>query len=225
LFLIKRLFNFVPFMKNGAGYSDKQVQIMEAAEELFSEKSFDGTSVRDVAHKAGVNLAMISYYFGSKEKLMESLFKYRGDRITMQLETVLDNKELSSVDKMYVLIDSYIDRIIKQQCFHKIMAREQMTDLKGTTTQLILRLKKTNQELVKKLIREGQRSGEFRKNVDVPLLMATLVGTTSHLLTTQHYYRKLNNLESLSDDEFRKHLRKKLSSHLKSVFKAILSYE
>jgi AcrR family transcriptional regulator len=206
-------------------YSEKQMQIMEAAEELFAEKGFDGTSVRDIAEEAGVNLAMISYYFGSKDKLMESLFKYRGESIKLQLESMIENKELSSLQKVYALIDNYIDRIMKQQCFHKILSRIQMVELKGITTQLIHELKRTNQELVKKLIQEGQRRGEFKKNIDVPLMMAILVGTTSHLVTTQHYYRKLNNLESLSDEEFEKLIKKKLSHHLKLVFKAILTYE
>jgi AcrR family transcriptional regulator len=206
-------------------YSDKQIQIMEAAEELFAEKGFDGTSVRDIAEEAGVNLAMISYYFGSKEKLMESLFKYRGGSIRLQLESMLENKELNSLQKVNALIDNYIDRIMKQQCFHKILSREQMVDLKGANTRLIHELKRTNQELVKKLIQEGQKKGEFKKNIDVPLMMATLIGTASHLVTTQHYYRKLNNLESLPDEEFEKHIKKKLSNHLKSLFKAILTYE
>jgi AcrR family transcriptional regulator len=206
-------------------YSEKQVQIMEAAEQFFAENGFDGTSVRDIAEKAGVNLAMISYYFGSKEKLMESLFRYRGESIKLQLESMIENKELTSLQKVYALIDGYIERIMKQQCFHKIMSRVQMVELHGITTQLIYELKRTNQELVKKLILEGQRNGEFKKNVDVPLMMATLVGTASHVVTTQHYYRKLNNLESLSDEEFTKHIKKKLSNHLKSLFKAILTYE
>lgn len=206
-------------------YSEKQMRIMEAAEELFAEKGFDGTSVRDIAEEAGVNLAMISYYFGSKERLMESLFKYRGESIKLQLENMIENKELSSLQKVYALIDNYIDRIMKQQCFHKILSRIQMVELKGITTQLIHELKRTNQELVKKLIQEGQRRGEFKKNIDVPLMIATLVGTTSHLVTTQHYYRKLNNLESLTDEEFEKLIKKKLSHHLKLVFKTILTYE
>jgi AcrR family transcriptional regulator len=206
-------------------YNEKQVQIMEAAEELFAEKGFAGTSVRDVAKKAGVNLAMISYYFGSKQKLMESIFKYRGQNITLQLESMLQNTEMNAIEKVYSLIDNHIDRMMKQPCFHKIMAREQMAHLKGTTTKLIHELKRRNQELVQRLIAEGQKKGEFKKNVDVPLMMATLIGTTNHLITTQHYYRKLNNLESLSDEEFKKHIKKKLSNHLKSLFKAVLMYE
>ena len=213
-------------MKNLAvEYNEKQVQIMEAAERLFAENGFDGTSVRDISEKAGVNLAMISYYFGSKEKLMESLFVYRGHSITLQLKTMLQDKRMSSLQKVYGLIDSYMDKIMKLQCFHKIMSREQMADVKGATTKLIHDLKKKNQELVQQLISEGQKNGEFKKNIDVPMLMATLIGTTAHIVTTQHYYRKLNNLEDMSDDEFERHIKKKLSNYLKSLFKSTLSYE
>src|SRR5512138_657276 len=102
------------------GYNDKQMQIMEAAEKLFSEKGFDGTSVRDIAEEAGVNLAMISYYFGSKEKLMQAIFRHRGEHMKLQLENMLKNQELGSLEKLNLLIDGFIDRVIKQQCFHKI---------------------------------------------------------------------------------------------------------
>ena len=206
-------------------YNEKQVQIMEAAEELFSEKGFDGTSVRDIAEEAGVNLAMISYYFGSKEKLMEAIFRHRGESMKLQIESMITNKQLKPLEKIYTLIDGFIARVTKLQCFHKIMTREQMMSKGNATYKLIHQLKKTNQELIQQLIREGQRTGEFKKNIDIPLMMATLVGTINQLFTTKHYYREINNLQSLSDEEFEKHLRKKLSNHLKLVFKAILTYE
>ncbi|MEO6348401.1 MAG: TetR family transcriptional regulator, partial [Aquaticitalea sp.] len=56
--------------------NDKQIQILEVAEKLFAEHGFDGTSVRQIAHEADINIAMISYYFGSKEKLLEALFNF-----------------------------------------------------------------------------------------------------------------------------------------------------
>lgn len=206
-------------------FNEKQILIMQAAEKLFAEKGFAGTSVRDIADEANVNLAMISYYFGSKEKLMETIFKYRGENIKLQLENMLQNKKMSSLEKVYLLIDNHINRFMQQQCFHKIMVREQMMNIAGATHKLIHQLKKTNQELVKQLIVEGQKKGEFKKNIDVPLMMATLIGTTNHLVTTQHYYREINDLQSMPDEEFQAHLKKKLSHHLKSLFKAILTYE
>src|SRR5215213_1874101 len=112
-------------------YNEKQVQIMEAAEKLFADNGFAGTSVRDIAEAANVNLAMISYYFGSKEKLMEAMFKYRGEHLTMQLQNILHAKDLSPLQKVEKLIDDYIDRIFKKQCFHKVMVREQMANSTG----------------------------------------------------------------------------------------------
>ncbi|WP_315818732.1 TetR family transcriptional regulator [Paraflavitalea speifideaquila] len=57
--------------------TDKREHILLVAEELFAVKGFDGTSVRDIANQAAVNLAMISYYFGSKENLLKELIEYR----------------------------------------------------------------------------------------------------------------------------------------------------
>ena len=206
-------------------YSEKQIQIIEAAEKLFADNGFSGTSVRDIAEAAGVNLAMISYYFGSKEKLMEAMFSYRGHFMRLKLESILQNSNMTPLQKVEKLIDEYIDRIFNKQCFHKVMLREQMVDSTGPIAEQITQLKVTNQALFKQLIHEGQKKGDFKKGLDVPFLMMTLVGTTSQLLTAQKYYRELNNLQHLPDEEFKKHIKKKLSVYLKNLFKAILTYE
>ena len=198
---------------------------METAEILFAEKGFNGTSVRDIAEKASVNLAMISYYFGSKDKLLEALFTYRGESIKLKLESMIENKELGSMDKVNWLIDHYIDKVMSQQCFSRIMVREQVMNHTGVTAELIFQMKKRNQELIGRLIHDGQKKGEFKKHIDVPLLMATLIGTANNMVTTQHYYREINNLKNMADEEFQKHIRKKLSQHLKRIFKAILTNE
>lgn len=49
-------------------------RLLWAAEFLFGEKGFDGTSVREITQKAGCNVAAVNYHFGSKEKLYQALF-------------------------------------------------------------------------------------------------------------------------------------------------------
>lgn len=206
-------------------YSDKQIQIMEAAEELFAEKGFNGTSVRDIAEKAQVNLAMISYYFGSKDKLLETLFEYRGELSKSKLVSIIEKPNITSLEKVYLLIDNYIDKVFNQQCFYKIFTREQVLTQTGHIAELILQMKKNNQENITRLIQEGQKKGEFKKNIDTALMMHTIVGTANHLITTKHHYRELNNLQSLSEEELLKLIRKKLATHLKFIIKAILTHE
>lgn len=206
-------------------YSEKQIQIMEAAERLFADHGFAGTSVRDIAEAAGVNLAMISYYFGSKEKLMEAMFQHRGQHLKMQLQNILLNNNMTSFQKVEKLIEEYVERIFQKQCFHKVMIREQMMNNTGPIAEQIAQLKQNNQALFMQIIQEGQKKGDFKRGIDITFLMLTLVGTASQLLSTQHYYREANQLQNLSGEEFEKHLKKKLTAYLKTLFKAILSYE
>lgn len=206
-------------------YGEKQIQIMEVAEELISEKGFNGTSVRDIADKAGVNLAMISYYFGSKDKLLEAIFQRRGESTKLILEDLANKSGISCLDKMLLLVDHYIQKIINQQCFHRIMVREQSVSSNDAIAALILKMKRQNFEVIKRLVAEGQKKGEFRKNIDVHLLMTTMIGTTNHLFTSQYYYKELNNLKDMPEAEFQKHLHKKLAQHLKFLFKTILTNE
>ena len=53
----------------------KQLEIIAIAKELFAQHGFDATSVRDIAQRANINVAMINYYFNSKENLLETLVK------------------------------------------------------------------------------------------------------------------------------------------------------
>ena len=206
-------------------YSEKQKAIINAAEKLFAIKGFDGASVRDIATEADVNVAMISYYFGSKEKLMEAVFEERTTNIRLKVENLLQDEKLSHIQKVNVLIDDYVDKFIHQQEFHKIMMREQMIEKDTPIAALIHQLKKRNLESIKKLIMDGQHSGAFKKNIDIVLMMTTLVGTVTQMITSQHFYKKMNNLEGMEEIEFQKYMRKKLSAHLKNLFKQTLSNE
>jgi len=206
-------------------YNEKQIAIINTAEKLFALNGFDGTSVRDIAHEAGVNVAMISYYFGSKEKLMEAVFEQRTNNIRIKVENLMQDEKLTHLQKVNILIDDYVGKFIEQQEFHKIMMREQLIEKNTPISGFILELKKRNLSSIKKLIQDGQKCGEFKKNIDIVLMMTTMVGTVSQLLTSQRFYREINHLETLSEKEFHKHISRKLSSHLKNLFKISLYNE
>lgn len=56
---------------------DRRARILEAAERAFAESGFEGASLRQIVLAAGVNLATVYYYFGSKKGLMEAVLKRR----------------------------------------------------------------------------------------------------------------------------------------------------
>jgi len=206
-------------------FNNKQIQIIETAEKLFADRGFDGASVRDIADEAGINVAMISYYFGSKEKLLEALFNYRAMGTTQKLVSMIADKALKPVEKINLLIEYYIEKFHNQTCFHKIMSREQVASKRTAIAEMIRSFKKRNQQLIKEIILEGQKKGDFVKNIDIPILMATLIATVNHMVTTQHFYREINNLQDMPEEQFQKMMKKKLNAHFKFIFKAILTNE
>ena len=145
-------------------YNAKQLQIIQVAERLFAGKGFSGTSIRDIAHEADINVSMISYYFGSKEKLIEALFEVRSVESTTRLETIIANADLTPLQKIFILIDGAIDRLMGNQCFHNIMLREQLSgeDRTQVISDLIFELKFKNWEGLETIIKEGQKNGDFR---------------------------------------------------------------
>ena len=79
-------------MANAAHFSTKD-RILGAAEELFAQYGFAGTSLRQVTSRADVNIAAVNYHFGSKENLVNEVFRRRMDDMTAtrmsQLEAAL----------------------------------------------------------------------------------------------------------------------------------------
>ncbi|MBC7689142.1 MAG: TetR/AcrR family transcriptional regulator [Aquabacterium sp.] len=206
-------------------FNDKQLQIIETAERLFADKGFNGTSVREIADEAGVNLAMISYYFGSKEKLMEALFEHRVGNIKIRVESLIRDESLSPIEKVNMLIDEHIDRVMQKQCFHKVMVGVQVTNKNPAILKAANRVKIRNAEVIAELIKDGQKKGVFKKKVDLILMLNTMVGTVSQTIMSQEYYREFNKLTEIPAAEFEVSLKRKLSIHIKTLFKAILTNE
>jgi AcrR family transcriptional regulator len=205
--------------------SSKQSQLLDSAELLFSQKGFDGTSVRDIAEAAGINTAMISYYFGSKEKLMEEIFERKSLNIREKVDSLLKDESLDPFQKMYSLVDEYIDGILQRKVFHRILLCEQIINQNPTIIQLMEKMKTRNSECVNDLIRLGQKKGLFKKNIDIPMMTNTLIGTISHSLINMDFYKSYHHMEAMKDEEFERVLKKKLSVHIKNIYKAILTHE
>jgi AcrR family transcriptional regulator len=67
----------IPTAEAGQFPDPTQWRLLVAAEELFAEHGFAGTSVRDITTEAGANVAAVNYHFGSKQQLYQKLFELR----------------------------------------------------------------------------------------------------------------------------------------------------
>jgi len=203
-------------------FNDKQIEILEVAQTLFAEKGFDGTSIRDISKVAKINIAMVSYYFGSKERLLESLILFKTAGLKVQLENLLE-ENLEPVDKIDKLIELYINRINCNRGIYRILHFELSSKKRVLDLQSFSELKKVNLKSLELIIQEGQAKGVFRKDVIIPLITPTILGTFFHFQMNKPFFEEILNLKT--ETQYNNYIQNDLTKHIQQTIKALLIYE
>ncbi|OHT45095.1 TetR/AcrR family transcriptional regulator [Flavobacterium tructae] len=202
--------------------NDKKIQILEVAEKLFSEKGFEGTSIRDISKHAKINIAMVSYYFGSKERLLEALIIYKTADLKLQLENLLQ-ENIEPLDKVNKLIEIYITRISCNKGIFRVLHFELNSKKREKSMIAFTELKKGNLKSVESIIAQGQSKGVFRKDVIIPLITPTIIGTFFHFHMNRPFFEELLNLKT--EEMYNEYIKNSLTKHIQQTIKALLVYE
>ncbi|MFC3199298.1 TetR/AcrR family transcriptional regulator [Parapedobacter deserti] len=94
-----------------AGLSTEE-KIKEAARKVFLQKGYAATRTRDIAEEAGINLALLNYYFRSKEKLFEIVILEKMQLLLGRIGPILMNEDTSIEQKVEEIAAHYIDTLL-----------------------------------------------------------------------------------------------------------------
>ncbi|MDE3143527.1 MAG: TetR/AcrR family transcriptional regulator [Bacteroidota bacterium] len=200
---------------------DKKEHIINAAIELFAEKGFEGTSIRDLAAKADVNIAMVNYYFGSKDKLFEALIEHKASYMRERLEEITADKSKSDIEKLDVVIETYVNRILSQRYYHRIIHQEIMLKQREEVHNNIISIFSKNTEIIKNIIEHGIRKKVFKK-VDPELTFATILGTINQVTLSKSLCNQLMNKDKNFNPYNDENFKKRIITHLKQLIHSLL---
>ncbi len=96
--------------------NDTRERILDVAERLFMAHGYDGTSMRQITGEAGVNLAAVNYHFGSKEALIQEVFRRRLDWLNEERMRVLDRHEAEADGqpvKPSLIVDAFFGTLLR----------------------------------------------------------------------------------------------------------------
>lgn len=110
-------------MAKTSNNKDTEGQILEAAKEVFQKKGMDGARMQEIANEAGINKAMLHYYYRSKQLLFEAVFSNAFSLLAPQLNKVL-NDDSSIEDKVKNFTSSYITFISKHPYLPNFIIQE-----------------------------------------------------------------------------------------------------
>jgi AcrR family transcriptional regulator len=113
---------------------DARARLIDAAIKLFAEKGYEGTSVRDLATAAGVNVAAVSYHFGSKDELYHEALRAclapcgeMRERMQKHLDAALKNRSRKAAEEaLRGCIQDFLEVLVSPAARHShLVMREQ----------------------------------------------------------------------------------------------------
>lgn len=200
--------------------TDKRLSILEAAEKLFCELGYEATSTRQIAKEASANMAMINYYFGSKEGVFMEIMTKRVADFGSQLNSI-NEEQLPCMEKLLKAVDGYATRILSNHNFHKMMHRELSLPHRPEMFLKIKNAMKANLIIIEQIINTGIAEGSFRQ-IDVRMLIATIMGTISNVAISPAKVT-YGTILDINRKEDRKLITIRLIAHLKDLIVTFLT--
>ncbi|KQN34463.1 transcriptional regulator [Pedobacter sp. Leaf41] len=199
---------------------DKKQAILDAAEKLFCETGYEGTSTRQISKESGANMAMINYYFGSKEGVFIEIMNNRIEGFASQLKIINEDK-ISALEKLHKVIEGYANRIFSNIAFHKMMHRELSLTQRPDMYDKIKNAMSRNMSLLDRIIIDGIEDGSFG-NVDVRMIIATIMGTLTNVVIAPHKISKDKAID-LSNPKENKIIKERVIAHLQNLVTVYLT--
>ena len=130
---------------------DARLVLLQTAARLFAEHGFEAVSTRMLAKEANVNMAMIGYYFGSKEKLFEAIID---EYIPKTREALLNivQQNITSWEKFSMAMEVFVDKMFSNNTFSKLIYRELSLQQRPVHSERIMEAVMRNWQIMKEII-------------------------------------------------------------------------
>lgn len=179
--------------------SDTKVKIMEAARVLFADHGFEGTSVRDIAKKAEVNVASLNYHFSSKEKLFLEILQAGYTECALELRSFYEKNqgdlEKTLLDLFHYFLEnspdliSHFKMMMSSQHSHLLMSEGSSEDsLYGPPGGMVIA------EALRKLVPEAS-------DEDLHWGLRTIFSHITHIALIHNCCMRVNNNIAYSSQE------------------------
>jgi AcrR family transcriptional regulator len=202
--------------------SAKQIAILDVAEELIAQNGFDGTSVRDICNKAKVNVAMISYYFGSKEKMMGSLYQLRVNKTRQNFAEFTEIIKNGNPEMQMKEVVKFIEKqLFKYSYFHGFVTQELRAgdELKTELTAFY----ESSATTIKDIIQKGIATGVFSFAPKSEDILTLILGSALFVIRNKNFYQQF--VPCKTDNDYLKQSEKKVCASILLTIFATLGYQ
>jgi TetR/AcrR family transcriptional regulator len=161
------------------GAAPTRDQILDAAERLFAGQGFARTTIKQIGGAAGVNSALLYYYFGDKERLYrEVLQRLVGGLVDRTMTPLQAGGDPATRLRRFVAAQA--EALASRPAFPKLIMRELVDHDAAHAVAQVRRLSATSFRRLCQLVEEGQRAKVFRPDLDPRFAAVSIVAQLAH---------------------------------------------
>ncbi|KAF2333992.1 TetR/AcrR family transcriptional regulator [Flavobacterium nitrogenifigens] len=198
--------------------STTEEKIKTAAKTVFYKKGFAATRTRDIAEEAGLNLALLNYYFRSKAKLFEIIMAETFSGFIGSMKVILDDEKTSLEQKVITIAERYIDFISIEPEIPTFI----LTEIRNNPEELLKKLpikEIVNDSVFIKQFQEAVQNKEITEPNPLHFLM-NLLGLVVFPFIVKPIIMGSRNLETEQFDALMQERKKKIPIWINMMFKA-----
>ncbi|MGC8771657.1 MAG: TetR/AcrR family transcriptional regulator [Brevinematia bacterium] len=165
-------------MKN---WTKRQKEIIEFAIKIIVEEGIENFTTKNLASKLGISEAALYRHFNGKNDIVTSILEYFEDiaRDTLRLAKRFDN----AIERLKFIFKTRAENFAKSPGFVILILSEEIFPPDPLLTEKIKGIMLMNKENIEKIIEEGQKKGEIRKDIDKETLFYMVVGPFRFMIT------------------------------------------
>jgi TetR/AcrR family transcriptional regulator len=167
-------------------------------------------------------MAMLNYYFGSKEGLFLAIFNRKISSFRDILHDLGNDENLSAWDKVSQYIDLYAERVVNNSCFQKMLYQEIAMNRRNELSENISNILLLNVSEFHKILAEGIEKGEFKKDIDFELVTCTLYGTKNFIMNAPQMASMMFGYDTQDEKNLEEKFKPRIKVYLKTLMKAYL---
>lgn len=180
-------------------------RLLDAAVVCFATDGVAATSLRGIALKAGVTPALVNYYFGSKEQLLDA---FTTERISPIVEKLRANLLAAGDDPRAVLAAFVrgIHEVVAEHAWWPALWVREVVNEKGVLREVFHKIIAPQvTQLLARTLTDAQKRGAISTDLDPRLLVVSLVGLTMFPLAAEHIWRRVFPAGDIDRDVLLKH--------------------
>jgi AcrR family transcriptional regulator len=166
----------------GGPRRDKREAILDAAIQVFAQRGYHGSRVSDIAREAGIAYGLVYHYFRNKEEILHSIFEERWSGFLEAVETIAASKA-SAEDKLVSVAALILNAYRLRPAWVKVLVLEIQRSSRVADPGQIRAVGRFFQ-LVAKILRSGQETGELRRDLDPDVACYVFIGALELVITS-----------------------------------------